>query len=72
MILVSFEMEVFMANNWSVVCNSGEEVTLKRGAEVRKVQIPDEPTARKLFLKLVPPGTVTDDGLRFFIESKSV
>jgi hypothetical protein len=65
-------METFMAKEWSVVSNSGEEVTLKRAAEVIRVQIPDEPTARKLFLKLVPPGIVTDDGLKMFIRSKTI
>jgi hypothetical protein len=61
-----------MAKEWSVVSNSGEHVILKRGAERKKIQIPDEPTARKMFLTLVPPGTVTDEGLQLLIHSKAV
>jgi hypothetical protein len=61
-----------MAKEWSVVSNSGEHVILKRGAERKKIPIPAEPTARKMFLKLVPPGTVTDDGLQLLLHSKAV
>ena len=63
-------MEVSMVKDWKVVSNSGKHVILKRGAERKKIPIPDEPTARKLFLKLVPLATVTDKGLELFVRSK--
>jgi len=61
-----------MAKPWTVVSNSGEHVILERGTERNKISIPDEPTARELFLKLVPPGTVTDEGLLLINHSKAV
>jgi len=61
-----------MAKEWNVVSNSGEKVILERGTERKEISIPDEPTARRLFLKLVPPGTVTDEGIEMFIKSKAI
>jgi hypothetical protein len=56
-----------MANLWNVISNSGEHLTLQRGAERLEIEKPEDPFAREIFLKLVTGSTASDVGVDLLI-----
>ena len=60
-----------MAEKWKIISNSSDHLILERGEERMDVPKPDEPAAEELFLKMRPPGNVTDVGVELFMKSKN-
>ena len=58
---------VFMANLWNVISDSGEHLTLRRGAERLEIEKPEDPFAQEIFMKLVAGSTASDIGVDLLI-----
>jgi hypothetical protein len=61
----------FMAEKWKIISNSSDHLILERGNEQIDIPKPEEPAAEELFLKMKPPGSVTDVGVELFMKSKN-
>jgi hypothetical protein len=53
-----------MAEKWTIISNSSDHMILERGSEHIDIPKPDDPHASELFLKMIPPGNVTDVGVQ--------
>ncbi len=52
-----------MDERWKIVSNSSDHLILERGTERIDIPKPEDPAAGQLFLKMIPPGNVTDVGV---------
>jgi hypothetical protein len=52
-----------MADKWKIISNSSDHLILERGSERLDISKPENPAAGQLFLKMIPPGNVTDIGV---------
>ncbi|MGO9336649.1 MAG: hypothetical protein ACLPY1_03980 [Terracidiphilus sp.] len=59
-----------MAEKWKIISNSSDHLILERGSERIDILKPEDPTAVRLFQKMIPPGNVTDIGVEILLSSK--
>jgi hypothetical protein len=59
-----------MNERWKIISNSSDHLILERGTERIDISKPEDPAAGELFLKMIPPGNVTDIGVELLKGSK--
>jgi hypothetical protein len=59
-----------MAEKWKIISNSSDHLILERGSERIDISKPEDPATGQLFLKMIPPGNVTDVGVELLQGSR--
>jgi hypothetical protein len=59
-----------MPERWKIISNSTDHLVLERGAERIDIPKPEDPATGELFLKMIPPGNVTDIGVELLRGSR--
>jgi hypothetical protein len=59
-----------MNERWKIISNSSDHLILARGTERIDISKPEDPSAGQLFLKMIPPGNVTDIGAELLKRSR--
>jgi hypothetical protein len=59
-----------MNERWKNISKSSDHLILERGTERIDISKPEDPAAGELFLKMIPPGNVTDIGVELLKGSK--
>ena len=59
-----------MNERWKIVSNSSDHLILERGTQRMDIPKPEDPAAGQLFLKMIPPGNVTDIGVELLKGAK--
>jgi len=59
-----------MPERWKIISNSEDHLILERGSERIDIPKPEDPATGELFLKMIPPGNVTDIGVELLSGSR--